>query len=344
MSGAELKSEGLAAELGALGREARSELGVVEVRRFDRLRKLSRLAEALGRTLLITPSGPLGFCSGVFALTFHLGLEAQLNHSVMHGAYAGLPGASHLDPKRYETLALPMRSETWRIAHKLHHAEPSVLGRDPDTVHPLFRVHDSQRWRPWHLLNPVLGGLFVFECWAFDYDALLKQRGLRRRGDRSELSKLLRFWLYQFALFAMVAFAAGFDWHRTLWGTLFAVVARNYVFVALQTGSSVGDGISTWHANVSRRPQGDAWYRFQIETSKNYPLPAWATLICGGLDRHIEHHLWPNLPPERLRAISPRVKSLCERHGVRYVEHRSALASYADSFRYLLRLARPGRN
>jgi len=79
-----------------------------------------------------------------------------------------------------------------------------------------------------------------------------------------------------------------------------------------------------------------------VETSKNYPLPALGTVLCGGLDRHIEHHLWPDLPPHRLRALSARVRALCAAHGVRYVEHRSALASYLDSFRYLWRLSWPG--
>jgi linoleoyl-CoA desaturase len=199
-------------------------------------------------------------------------------------------------------------------------------------------VHRSQPWRPWHLLNPVLGGLLVFECWAFDYDALLKRRGLRAPTDRSERSKLLRFLAYLYLLFPLLAGAGG---SRALWGTLFAVVLRNYVFVALQTGSSVGSGISEWHAQQPGKLRGGAWYRFQIETSKDYPLPAWGTLLCGGLDRHIEHHLWPNLPPEHLRALSPRVRALCARHGVRYVEHPSAAASYLDSLRYLARLAWP---
>lgn len=329
-----------AAALEALGQEERARLGAEDVRRFARLKWISRAAEWGGRLALILGRDPLSFCFGVTALTLHLALEAQLNHTVTHGAYADLPGAGRLQPRSYETLALPMQSATWRMAHKIHHAHPSVLGRDPDTLHPLFRVHPDVRWRPWHLLNTVIGGLFVFECWGLDYDAFLKDRGLRDRRDRGEWKKLGLFLAYQYALFALLAWSA---WPRVLLGTLFAVVVRNYVFVALQTGSSVGEGISTWHALPPPRSRGRGeWYRFQVETSKNYPLPELGTILCGGLDRHVEHHLWPDLPPHRLRALSPRVRALCAEHGVRYVEHPSAWASYLDSLRYLWRLSWPG--
>jgi linoleoyl-CoA desaturase len=331
--------EGFASALEALGREVRERMGAEDVRCFVRLKWVSRAAEWAGRLALIFGRGPLSFCVGVASLTLHLALEAQLNHTVTHGAYAGLEGAEAMAPLTYETLALPLQSATWRMAHKIHHAHPSVLGRDPDTIHPLFRVHPEVRWRPWHALNTVLGGLLVFECWGLDYDAFLKRLGLRDRADRGELYKLGRFVAYQYVLFALVAWGA---WPRVLVGTLFAVIVRNYVFVILQTGSSVGEGISTWHAAPPPRSRGrDEQYRFQVETSKDYPLPELGTLLCGGLDRHIEHHLFPDLPPQRLRALSGRVRALCEAHGVRYVEHPSAWASYADSFRYLLRLSWP---
>ena len=32
----------------------------------------------------------------------------------------------------------------------------------------------------------------------------------------------------------------------------------------------------------------------------------------------IEHHLFPKLPPNRLREIAPKVAAICERYGVRY--------------------------
>jgi NADPH-dependent stearoyl-CoA 9-desaturase len=42
------------------------------------------------------------------------------------------------------------------------------------------------------------------------------------------------------------------------------------------------------------------------------------SILCGGLERQIEHHLFPSLPPRRLREIAPEVQAICEKHGVAY--------------------------
>jgi NADPH-dependent stearoyl-CoA 9-desaturase len=115
------------------------------------------------------------------------------------------------------------------------------------------------------------------------------------------------------------------------------------IFVALQTGSSVGENVSTLHAHQAGNKTRGQWYRFQVETSKNYKAPALWTLLSGGLDRHIEHHLFPTLPPMKLRALSPKVKEICERYGVRYEEHESPWQSLRDSFCHLLRLSLPSQ-
>ena len=42
------------------------------------------------------------------------------------------------------------------------------------------------------------------------------------------------------------------------------------------------------------------------------------SILCGGLDKQIEHHLFPTLPPQRLREVAPEVRAICERHGIEY--------------------------
>src|SRR5262249_62026743 len=128
-----------AAELEAIGREERALLGAADVRRFQRIKWLSRTAEWAGRIALVCGRGPLSFCFGVTSLTLHLALEAQLNHTVTHEAYAHLPGAARLHPRSFETIALPLRSATWRLAHKIHHAHPSGSGPYPRRSTPSMR-------------------------------------------------------------------------------------------------------------------------------------------------------------------------------------------------------------
>lgn len=56
----------------------------------------------------------------------------------------------------------------------------------------------------------------------------------------------------------------------------------------------------------------------QVEATNDYEVSLPVSILCGGLDRQIEHHLFPTLPPPRLREIAPEVKAICARHGVRY--------------------------
>jgi NADPH-dependent stearoyl-CoA 9-desaturase len=60
------------------------------------------------------------------------------------------------------------------------------------------------------------------------------------------------------------------------------------------------------------------WYAMQVEGSRDVEVPLPISILTGGLDRQIEHHLFPRMPPNRLREIAPRVKAICEEHGVHY--------------------------
>ncbi len=329
----------LAERLQAMGRQARAQVGAEDLRLLKRLKASSHLAQALGRVALHLAGTPFSWLLGVLALAYHLALEAQLNHSIMHGAFVGLPGAGRYTPDRYEAIALPFRSRTWRDAHRIHHQHPSLLEGDPDTVHPLFRMHPTQGFRWWHRCNAFIGAFFTFEHWAFDYDAFLKRTGHRAKDDRGEWKKLALHVGYQYLLFPALA---GPRWWVVLLGGVAAAVIRNLVFTALQTASSVGCEVSSRHALRTDAPRGDERVRFQVETSKDFGLHGVWKQLCGGLDRHIEHHLWPHLPPNRLAALSPEVRALCQQHGLRYTEYPTIWASLADSLRWLSSLARRG--
>lgn len=321
-----------------LGKNARAARDASDLAFLRRLKTVSRAAELAGRAALVLgQGGPLGWFLGMGSVAFHLSIEAQLNHAIMHGAYEGIVGVGRYTSQRYETLAIPFQSRTWRDAHRIHHANPSLLGDDPDTLHPFFRVHSETRWRPWHWLNGWLGTFFVFELWAWDYNRFLKNRGVRAREDRSELHKFLLYVAYQYALFPLLA---GARWKEVLVAGILATIMRNFVFVALQTGSSVGQGVSTRHPKAYGRKTPGEWVKFQIETSKNFGLSRFFQILCGGLDRHIEHHLFPNLPAYRLHGLAPQVRELCKKNGIEYEEHASVWASLSDSLRYLWQLRR----
>ena len=70
--------------------------------------------------------------------------------------------------------------------------------------------------------------------------------------------------------------------------------------------------------NGTEAPTRAHWYAMQAEAARDVRLPRWMSILAGGLDYQIEHHLFPRLPPNR-SADPPRVRYICEAHHVAYV-------------------------
>ena len=63
-------------------------------------------------------------------------------------------------------------------------------------------------------------------------------------------------------------------------------------------------------------------------------------VMSGNLDHQIEHHLFPDLPSNRYAEIAPRVREICDRHGVTY-NTASFPRQFGSVVRKIWRLARP---
>ena len=50
----------------------------------------------------------------------------------------------------------------------------------------------------------------------------------------------------------------------------------------------------------------------QVGATNDFEVCLLISIICGGLDRQIEHYLFPKLPPDHLRKIAPEVRAVCE--------------------------------
>jgi fatty acid desaturase len=74
--------------------------------------------------------------------------------------------------------------------------------------------------------------------------------------------------------------------------------------------------------------------RAQVLTARNvraHPVVDWC---YGGLNYQIEHHLFPALPRNRLRAAQPLIRTFCQERGVPYYET-SVMRSYQEILHYL---------
>ena len=62
------------------------------------------------------------------------------------------------------------------------------------------------------------------------------------------------------------------------------------------------------------------WYHMQVECNINIVTPLWLDWFHGGLNFHIEHHLYPTMPRHNYRAASKHIKRVCQDLGLRYDE------------------------
>lgn len=344
--------ESFARALDQLHGEVKSKLGAEDVTHIRRIRKLSTTLEVAGRGLIHFSFEPLGFGLGVTALWGHKSLELmEIGHMTLHRCYDRIDGAAAYRSDRFRWKA-PIDEQHWQRVHNLrHHVHTNIEGRDTDLSFGMLRLSPRVPYRRIHALQPVTNVLTWFNfANAINLhvtgmlDRALPEGAARslpddkpetvRAGKRAFLRKFVRYHGREYVFFP--ALAGPLFW-KTLLGNALSEVGRD-----LYAGAAVYCG----HVGAKDYPRGTRargrarWYRMQAEAARNIRVPRPLSVLCGGLDRQIEHHLFPHLPPNRLRAISPRVKAICEQHGVRYLE-KSWPATLRQVLAHLREMASP---
>jgi linoleoyl-CoA desaturase len=344
--------ESFGRRLDELRKQVEADLGAPDIDYMRRVRAASRRLEIAGRGLIHFSFEPLGFSIGVGALWAHKLLETiEIGHTTLHGTYDRIPGAEALSSRgfRWKT---PIDEDAWRNAHNIqHHQYTNVAGRDPDVDFGLLRLSGDVGHKRAHALQP-LSNLITWLGFTTAIDMhvtglidvytpgrraeLLKDRSWRAIGSahRAALGKLLRHYGREYVFFP--ALAGPFFW-KTLLGNALSEVGKDVYAGATIYCGHVG---AREYAPGSRASSRAEWYVMQVEASRDFEVPPLIALLCGGLERQIEHHLFPRLPPNRLREIAPRVRAICEQHGVTY-RTGSWPATLRDVLGHLRRLARP---
>lgn len=322
----------LGADLDALKARVFAELGPEDLAHVERMRRISTAAEVIGRGLLHVSLDPLTWSAGVIALWLHKQLEAtEIGHTALHGAYDKLPGGARFAADTF-AWDVPIDEESWRHGHNhKHHGNTNVAGKDPDIHFGPVRLTE-------HAPRSILGraqhlGLVFLVAPTFGFGMNLHFTGVADalgRGrldvlpDRSPASvraawkKALRKYLPYYAKnHVFYPALAGPLWWKVLAGNLLAELGRDLYSAATIYCGHVGGDVASWPEGTKPRSRGE-WYAMQIEATNDFEVPTAISILCGGLDRQIEHHLFPTLPPPRLRQIAPEVRAICERHGFAY--------------------------
>jgi NADPH-dependent stearoyl-CoA 9-desaturase len=344
------------AELDALRSEYAAKVGDRDAEHIRGVRTFARISRVAGRLLIHFSLEPISWSAGVLALATYKVLEnMEIGHNVLHGQYDFMHDPT-LSSATYEW-DMVGTAKSWKRAHNAtHHVFTNVIGRDGDFGYNAFRFSDDVPWNPSHLAQPLispLSGLFFqYMIGAYDIGLLdyLQPRGTKRAKRRpvGELGRDL--WAFvkkasrksfaDYVGYPALALALA---PKVAAGNALANAVRNGWAYAVIYCGHLTEGTATFREEELEGEDRAHWYARQVMGSGNFEIGPLGHVLSGHLGFQIEHHLFPNIPAWRYPEMAPRVREICERHGLTY--NTGPLGSqFTSALRRLVRFSLPRRS
>jgi linoleoyl-CoA desaturase len=345
----------LRSELDALRHEFASQVGPRDAAYIRTVSAVARTSRVAGRLLIHFSLEPVSWTAGVLALaTYKVLDDMEIGHNVLHGQYDFMHDPA-LSSATYEW-ELVGTAKTWKRAHNAtHHVFTNVVGRDRDFGYNAFRFSAEVPWKPLHLLQPLLSPLtglfFEYAIGAYDLGLLdglgppatgaaAGRRRPRREVARDVLAFARKVARKTFVEYVFYPALAGPLAIKVLAGNVAADALRNVWAYAVIYCGHFSEGTATFREEDLAGEDRGGWYARQVRGSGNFEAGWLGRVLSGHLGFQIEHHLFPNLPAWRYPAMAPRVREICERHGLPY-ETGSLAAQFTSAMRRLVRFAVP---
>jgi len=227
----------------------------------------------------------------------------------------------------------------WMTKHSRHHANPNVVGKDPDIEPDVIRFNEADAAQVGWFTS------FITRRQGFLFFPLLTLEGLNlhMHGFRTVFGKgkvdkrgleitmlTTRVVLYVAAIF------------------YFLPLGMAFAFIGVQVavfGVYMGATFAPNHKGMPQLPHESKvdFLRRQVLTSRNIRGGTLMDTFMGGLNYQVEHHLFPNMPRPALRKAQELTKEYCEQHNILYTET-SLLQSYRIVVAYLNRVGLAARD
>ena len=325
-----------AAELDAVRRDTMARVGPEDARYITRLLWVIRGIESVGRALLLTTPWLPTFWLGAALLGLSKCLQnMEFGHNVMHGQYDWM-NDPRFDGKSHEWDSTCSK-EDWRHFHNyMHHHYTNVLELDRDFGYGMLRLSAEVPWEPRFLTQApyAIVVAMLFEWAIAIHNMEFEQLRTRREATQARIRALwpnvkAKMWLQikkDYVLWPLLGglvslvFGAGLlkGLLAVLLGNVLANVIRNvWTFVVIFCGHFTA-GVHTFDPALVQGEHKGHWYLRQILGSSNIEGGKLFHIMTGNLSHQIEHHLYPDMPARRYAEVAPRVRAICQRHGVPY--------------------------
>ncbi|QKT08115.1 fatty acid desaturase [Gordonia sp. X0973] len=340
--------EALGAELDSLRREVESDLGSRDVAYLRRTIRTQRALEIVGRAALLGSHRRGLWWLGTGSLALAKIIEnMELGHNVMHGQWDWMN-----DPEVHSATwewDMVCAAPHWKHSHNyIHHKYTNVVGMDHDVGYKTLRVTRDQPWEPRWLAQPFVNLLLAagFEWGIALHDLELGEVARGRKSKEVAVPQIKEFLRKvgrqlgkDYVLFPALS---GPNFKHTLTANLTANLVRNvWAYLVIFCGH-FPDGAEKFTAESLEGETQGAWYLRQMLGTANFDTGPTMAFLSGNLSYQIEHHLYPDLPSNRLPEISVRVRELCDKYDLPYTTG-SLLSQYLQTLRTINKLALPDR-
>jgi linoleoyl-CoA desaturase len=239
----------------------------------------------------------------------------------------------------------------WRIQHNiLHHTYTNLNGLDDDIqTGKLIRMCPHQELKPIHRWQhlyawPLYGLMNVYWVLAKDYKQIFQfhREGLLRKEKKSLPQAFTEVTLFRVLFFAyalvLPMFLAHTAWYHVVIGfVLMHVVAGLSLALIFQPAHVVETSEFPLPSEAGRME--NSWAVHQLLNTANFaPNNRFLTWFIGGLNRQIEHHLFPHICHIHYPRIARIVKETAREYGLAYQEYptfRNALWAHGRTLRIL---------
>ncbi len=282
----------------------------------------------------------LGFCTA--------GIGFNIAHDGGHGAYAKNRLINKLAAVSMDFAG--SSSYLWFWKHSvIHHRFVNITGYDNDIdISPLGRLSPHNKRLPFHrwqhlYLWPLYGLMAIKWEYLNDFQQIRSGRLGAHRFPRPKRTDLVIFVAGKAVFFTWAVFIP-LMFHPFLSVLFYYIVGVVILGTTMAVVFQLPHCVEMAKFPLPREDTGrieTPWAVHQAQATLDFGRPSrilrWP---LGGLNFHLEHHLFPTICHIHYPAITKIVEQACRDRGVEYSEHRSFRAGIAAHYRWLKRMGR----
>jgi fatty acid desaturase len=267
-----------------------------------------------GYAILLADPGICARLAAIALLAFFSVQAGFVAHEAGHGALTRNRRLATFLGHVFHTFVTGLSSSYFRYIHGLHHPHCNDRGRDPDMQSEFVSMHRQSARSKTGLgrlisrhqaaLLWILIGLQGFTL-KLDGLAFVRRNPARTSADQLCLALHFGLWLVPPSLVLGIGDAA-----------------LNYALMTMLVGFYVGSIFVVNHVGtrVVEPDERLSMFERELSVTRNLGASRLDDFVFGGVNNHIEHHLFPSMPTARLRRARRITREFCRRHGIAYRE------------------------